>query len=236
MENNLTKVCRSCGAEGHDNFCSKCGLPYHVKRISMWGLVHDIFHLFTHLDKGFGYTLKRLLISPGHMQREYIEGDRSRHQKPFSMFLICASLAAFCRYWILQVLIKYYHVGNVAEATFFHEYTFIFFSLFLPIHVLIIYFLFLKAGYNYAEIGVFSLYSFAFFLVVATVISMFKFIFPTMDTAYVEFPFLLIYNTISFINFFNKQRKWVVALKSILILTAVFFLIQILEDYLIGLM
>lgn len=230
------QVCKSCGFSGMGSFCSYCGNPYQTKRISMKGLLHDVFHVFTHLDKGFGYTCKMLLLAPGHMQRAYIDGDRSRHQKPFSMFLICATIAALSRYWIFSVLINYYNTGNVSEANFFHEYMVIFNIALLPVHALIIYLLFYKSGYNYAEIGVFVLYSVSFFFLIATGIALFKFVWPGFDTAYVEFPILLIYNTIAFINFFHRQSRWIVALKSIIIMAAIFFLIQLLEDFAIKLL
>ena len=86
QHNVADRVCKSCGSSVVSNYCGECGVPYHVRRISMAGLLEDIFHFFTHFDKGFGYTAKMLIKAPGHMQREYIEGDRIRHQKPFSIF------------------------------------------------------------------------------------------------------------------------------------------------------
>lgn len=236
MENDeLVQVCKSCGFSGNENYCSRCGQPYRAKRISMAGLLHDVFHVFTHLDRGFGYTIKVLILAPGHMQREYIEGDRSSHQKPFSMFLICATIAAISRYWIYQTLIKYYHVGSTSESAFTDKYMVIFFIVLLPLHVFITYILFFKSGYNFAEIAVFVLYSWSFCLLVASCIALLRFIWPGLDTAYVELPFLLIYNTITFINFFRKQPRWLVAVKSVVIILAIFFMIQKAEDFVIGL-
>lgn len=229
----LVQVCKSCGAAGNGNYCNQCGHPYSPKRISLSGLLHDIFHFFTHLDKGFGYTLKRLVTTPGHMQREYLEGDRARYQKPFSMFLICATVTAIGRYWIFQVLMKYYGTGNTTEATFFHEYMIISFSLLLPFHVLLIFALFYKSGYNYAEIGVLTLYSFAFLFLGAVCITLLRFIWPEMDTAYIDLPFFLMYNTITFMNFFHRQPRWLVAIKSVVVISAIFFSIQFTEDFVI---
>lgn len=201
----------------------------------MHGLLHDIFHLFTHLDKGFGYTLKMLSLAPGKMQRQYIEGDRARHQKPFSMFLICATITAVTKYWVSQILIKYYHASDAGEASFYNEYMVIFFLVLLPLYTLLIYLFFHKARYNLAEILVFFLYSVAFFFLAATAISFLRFIWPRMDTAYIEFPFLLIYNTITFINFFRTQSRWIVAIKSMIIIMIIFFSIQVCEDFVIDL-
>lgn len=236
MENDeLIQVCKSCGFSGIENYCRRCGLPFQAKRITVSGLLHDIFHLFTHLDKGFGYTIKMLIKQPGRMQREYIEGDRAKHQKPFSMFLICATVLALIRYWIFKILIKYYDTGSISEANFHHEYTIIFFLVLLPLHALLIYLLFYKSGYNYAETVVFVLYALSFFLLIAICINLLKFIWPELDTAFVELPVLLVYNTITFINFFHKQPRWIVALKSLIIVSLIFYLIQVTEDFVIDL-
>ena len=227
------EVCSSCGLSGEGKYCRQCGLPYKTKRISMSGLLEDVFHFFTHLDKGFGYTVKKLLTTPGTMQKEYIEGNRSLHQKPFSMFFICATIAALTRYWIFQVLIKYYDTGSVTEMNFFHEYMVILNIALLPLHALIIYIFFYRSGYNYAEIGVLVLYSVSFFFLLASCIALLKFFWPHLDTAYIELPLLLLYNTVTFINFFNTQSRWTVAVKSIIIILGIFLLIQKLEDYII---
>ena len=234
MQNNEpARICKSCGSNVIENYCGQCGAPYRVKRISMAGLLHDILHFFTHLDKGFGYTVKMLVKAPGHMQRQYIEGDRARHQKPFSMFFICATVSALSRYWINQILMKYYHAGNISEGTFFDKYMVLFIIALLPFFALVIFVFFYKSGYNYAEVGVSVLYSVAFFLLVTSCISLLKFIWIELDTAHIEFPFLLVYNTITFINFFNKQPRWIVIIKSIVITTGFFLLLQVTEDFFI---
>lgn len=234
MENEqLLRICKTCGFEGAENYCARCGNAYITKRISMHGLFHDIFHLFTHLDKGFGYTIKQLIVAPGTMQREYIEGNRSRYQKPFSMFLICATISGLVRYWIIEALIKYFNAGNITEGSFFHEYMFLFHAILLPVYALLIYSFFYKSGYNYAEITVFAMYSVAFLFLVGAIIFLLKFIWPDLDTAYIEMPFLLLYTPVTYINFFRRQSVLMVALKSILIITLFFLLIQKLEDTII---
>lgn len=231
----LNKTCKSCGYSGDENYCSHCGQPYTTKRITLSGLLHDIIHLFTHLDRGFGYTLKKLITQPGRMQREYAEGYRSKHQKPFSMFFICATITALSRYWIFQALIKYYHVGSISEMNFINEYMVIFHIALLPLHALITYLFFFRSGYNYAEIGMLILYSISAFFLITTGIALLKFAWPKLDTAYIEFPLLIIYTTITYLNFFDTQRAWVVMLKTIAITTVVFLLIQVIEDFAIEL-
>jgi hypothetical protein len=94
------QICNSCGFSGTGNFCSNCGQNYKIKRITLQRLIHDIFHFLAHLDKGFAYTVKQMVVAPGKMQRQYTDGERSKHQKPFSMFFICVTIAALSRYWV----------------------------------------------------------------------------------------------------------------------------------------
>jgi Protein of unknown function (DUF3667) len=225
------EICKSCGFSGVENYCGRCGRPYKTKRISLTGLLHDIFHLFTHLDKGFGYTLKLLVLSPGHMQRVFIEGERNRYQKPFSMFFICATLAALSRYWIFKALHTYYHTDSISEANFFHEYMVLLQIALLPLNAFITCLFFYRSKYNYAEIGVLVLYTMAFLFVISIIIMLLKFFWPDLDTAYIELPIMIIYSIITNINFFRGSNPWKVALKSLVIITGLFFLIQVAEDF-----
>lgn len=230
MRVSAMQVCKSCGKSGNGKYCSQCGQTYEIKRITLKGLLHDVFHFFTHLDKGFGFTLRQLFTVPGKMQYEYIAGNRHPYQKPFSMFFICATVAGLGRYWIYLAVLRYYHTGNIAEANFFHEYLVALQILLLPFNVLLTYFLFYKTNYNYAETGVFLLYTTSGFFLIVTVISLLRFIWPSLDTALIELPLLTIYNAVSFLNFYTQQAKWLVVVKSIILFACLFFTTQIIED------
>ena len=225
------QTCKACGSSGAGNFCANCGQTFKTKRITLKGLLHDVFHFFTHLEKGFGYTAKQLAIAPGKMQREYVEGVRSRYQKPFSMFFICASVNALVRYWIFESLFKFYHWGNPIEANFFHQYMVLLYTILMPLIILITWLFFFNAKYNYAETGVLQLYLFSFIFLAVTVIAFTKFIWHDLDTAKIELPVILVYSTITCINFYNKNNKWITAIKSIALLVVIFFLAQKAEDF-----
>lgn len=226
--------CKSCGKEGTGKFCSACGQSYSVKRITLSTILHDVFHFFTHLEKGFGYTLRQLCVAPGAMQREYVEGVRSRHQKPFSMFFICASANAVARYWIQEGMVKYYH-QDAAEATLRHEYQLLLLLIALPVISLIMWLLFKSSKYNYAEIGVLELYLVSFVLIAIIPITCLKFIWPAMDTAWIEFPLFVAYGVITTIRFFPRSNPWASAVKSVIATCAFFFCFQLMEDFVIGL-
>ena len=116
--------CRNCGHAISGNYCSNCGDKASIKAITLSNIFHEVFHYFTHLDKGFGYTLKKLITSPGTMQRKYIEGERARHQKPFSMFFICGTISGLGYYLINVAFRKLYGEADYVSEDFFRHYLF----------------------------------------------------------------------------------------------------------------
>jgi len=57
-------------------------------------LLHDAWHLFTHLDGTLWATLQLLLFSPGRLTREYFEDHRARYMPPFRLYFVI-SIAFF---------------------------------------------------------------------------------------------------------------------------------------------
>jgi hypothetical protein len=170
------------------------------------------------------------------MQRSYVEGNRAKHQKPFSLFFICGTFSALSRYWLLNALLNYYHVSNTAEVTFFREYMVFLYIALVPVYTLMARLFFYKSGYNYAEIGVMLLYTISLFFLVAPFIFLLKFIWPGLDTVYVEFPIFSVYFIVTFKNFFNKLPRWKVIFLSLITLGIAFFINNLMENIVIRLM
>ena len=233
LKESSLQQCKSCAMLVATNYCGNCGESVVVKRISLHGLIHDAIHLFTHVEKGLLYTLKQLLINPGQMQRTYVEGARTKFQKPFSVFFICATFAGLGKYWIAKVLVYYQMVGEVSDADFHHKYMVLEQIAFLPISTLLTYVFFRKSKYNYAETGVMMLYTTGMFLVFSTFISALKFIWHELDGSYIEVPVLIIYNSFTFINFYQPQKKWVIVIKSIGIFLLMFLMIKTFEEFML---
>lgn len=234
MDNTISiKKCPSCGNKGKDNYCSYCGHPFDVKRITFRGLIYDVIHLFTKFEKGFGYTLKQLLISPGTMQRTYILGDRKKHQSPFSMFFICATVSAFLRYLILNYILIHFQTMNPAEVILNKDYLVFLYIFLVPLYAFISYLLFYKSQYNYTEQMVMILYTLSIIFLASPFLFLLLFIWPHLDVMYVEFTIYAVYFTITFINFFISYKRWKVILFSILTLALAFVINQAAEDLVI---
>jgi len=86
--------CLNCGAalESKDHFCSNCGQNSSTHRLTFKHLLHEIFHAFTHADKGILFLLKGMATKPGTVAREYIEGKRKKYFSPFTFFAILMAL------------------------------------------------------------------------------------------------------------------------------------------------
>jgi len=225
--------CKMCGEPRKGDYCYKCGQSFAIQRLTLKGIFHEAFHYFTHLDNAFPYTIKQLILSPGNMQREYVNGIRKKYQKPFSMFFICASFAALSLYLINLSLVKYFGTGDSEEALFFHKYWVLLQVCMFPVFATITYLFFNNKQYNYAEIMILQLYTFSFIFLILTVIHLFKYIAPHLQTRYIELPVFVLYTIFTNVFFFNKSSRLATITKSILIITINFFLATALQDILV---
>ena len=91
-------------------FCPACGQPTPAHRIDWHFLGHELEHSILHMDLGVFFTLKNLMLRPGHMIRHYIEGRRAGIVKPLLLFMMSAAL--------LIVLAKYMLSGDLVGGAF----------------------------------------------------------------------------------------------------------------------
>jgi len=89
-------VCKNCNSKYQGNFCNNCGQKNTVGRFTFKNIFSEAFHAFTHADKSFLVTLKKVLQNPGKVAYEYIvECRRKKYFNPFTFFLILTAIAAF---------------------------------------------------------------------------------------------------------------------------------------------
>ena len=227
---NTFYTCKNCGHKNEESYCSRCGQSFSTHRITLQHLFEEIFHFFTHMEHGFGYTLKQLVIAPGIIQKKYLEGHRVKLQKPFSMFFLCATLCGLAEYWINTAISKYYNAGDQNEIYFFQHYL-VFEQVFLaPVYALTLWILFIRFKYNYAEWLVITFYLSSFFFLLIIPVNALKFIWPDLNTMYIEFPILTAYNVLTTINLFNQYPRWKVVLLGCLGVGINYGLAEIVKD------
>lgn len=108
------ELCEYCQHAMTGNFCSNCGRPKQLKRIDGKYIVSEISSVLN-FDKGILFTIKELLIRPGHNVHNFIHKDRNRLVKPI-IFIIISSLI----YTIAQQLLRfedgYVSAGGFGES------------------------------------------------------------------------------------------------------------------------
>jgi hypothetical protein len=76
-------------------FCGQCGQQTGAHRLTLGSIGHDVVHALFHVDHSILALLKGLLLRPGHLARDYIEGRRKRYFGPFGFVVIMTGLATF---------------------------------------------------------------------------------------------------------------------------------------------
>lgn len=212
-------VCRHCHLEGMGRYCSNCGEIYEPKRITFHSIIHEAVHTFTHADKGILHTLKCLALHPGTMQKEYIEGERKIHQKPFALFFICATITAIALHFVNKSPADYIDL-DLAKEHFYKNYYVIMQTVLLPAYALITWGVFYSKNFNYAEALVLMIYSLSFSLLIIIPINLLGYIFKGINDQLVEIIFLAVYMTITNVNFFKEKNHFMIVAKSVVVMLA----------------
>jgi hypothetical protein len=87
-ERTTVSQCKNCGYIVSEVYCSHCGQRIAVGRISAAYVLQEFFHFLTNIRRLFFLTSLRLLLSPGAVAEEFVEGKRQKYQSPVSYFLI----------------------------------------------------------------------------------------------------------------------------------------------------
>ena len=74
-------------------FCSNCGGKIVKERITFKKLLSEVFNVVFGWDSKFFLTLKKMLISPHIVLKDYIDGVRKRYVNPFAYLAIGAALS-----------------------------------------------------------------------------------------------------------------------------------------------
>ena len=80
--------CLNCGTPLRGQYCGGCGQRARGRLISLWELLQDAFGDLFEIDSRLWRTLTPLLIRPGRLTRDYLEGKRARYMPPFRMYLV----------------------------------------------------------------------------------------------------------------------------------------------------
>ena len=81
------------------NFCPVCGQENHGKRATIGILFHDFMQDYFTFDNKFFRSFVPLILKPGFLTKEFIEGRRKRYIPPVRLYLfisfICLLVTSF---------------------------------------------------------------------------------------------------------------------------------------------
>jgi hypothetical protein len=220
----MTITCKNCGFHYKGNFCSNCGQSAETHEMNFHFLWHDIQHGLLHVDKGLFYTIKELLTRPGNSIREFVEGKRANHFKPFSFVLVLAGLYALIyHYFHMNVLNNKIVISGTDKGAdelrdtvqkvieWLGEHYAVVALAQLPIYATSTFLAFKKSGYNYVEHLVINAFLIGQRLLVQIIFfPLFYFFRGTKWTDNMEGITTLIGIILmiwSLIQFFDKQKK-----------------------------
>lgn len=233
---NTTIICKNCGSQVSDNFCSSCGQRADTHKLNMHFILHDLQHGLFHFDKGILYTAKQLLTRPGHTIREFLEGKRIRHFQPLSFAIVLATFYGLLWHYLIfdRLHSSLTEPGeDITRAswkivTWINEH-FAFDCLILIItSTLVSYVIFKKRKYNLAEHLVLNTYLMGLFLIVSLLVFPIVYIFGnalTLQYGIVQQGFLLVLMCWCYAQFFNDASKT----KVISLTLGAFFIISLLN-------
>ena len=84
--------CLNCGTHLKGQYCGNCGQRSRSRLISLWELISDAFGDLFEIDSRLWQTVVPLMIRPGRLTRDYLQGRRARYMPPFRMYLVLSLL------------------------------------------------------------------------------------------------------------------------------------------------
>lgn len=170
--------CRQCGTNFEGEFCSQCGQRRYV-RINARYVWQEFSDSILKMNHGFLFTLKGLLTRPGKVARDYIDGKRQMHARPFRLAVLLTVISFFIAFKLLDLSsimlqTQYYQSAvNSLEGdtgveslksmlSFFYNYSSVIMLLLIPCFALITKIAFYGWEQNYYEHLVINAFYFSF--------------------------------------------------------------------------
>lgn len=164
----MSEICKNCSNEIVLNFCGNCGQKK-AKRIDRTYIKDEIQYTVFHMNKGFLYSIKKILRAPGKTAREFLEGNRVNHYKPILLLFVVAGFSAFLTNTFIHpdtVLAEIYQRSSqkipqfqIQFNSFIFKYQAIVMLLTVPFMAFFAWLAFKKWGYNYYENVVITAFS-----------------------------------------------------------------------------
>jgi hypothetical protein len=84
--------CANCGTTVTIHYCPNCGQKHAEGRLHMGYLLSEFAHNYLGTDSGFFFTVREMLVRPGHAVNEFLNGKRRPYLKPVQFYLLLLTL------------------------------------------------------------------------------------------------------------------------------------------------
>ncbi|WP_372973486.1 DUF3667 domain-containing protein [Muriicola sp.] len=86
------RPCKNCGMLSQGNFCTRCGQRLSVHKVTFRETFEDLSDALISVNAPLLITVRDLVIRPGDLLRNYLEGKRKRYYRPVAFFLLTTFL------------------------------------------------------------------------------------------------------------------------------------------------
>jgi hypothetical protein len=88
--------CRNCDADVPlgQVYCGNCGQTCATARLTLHEIGHDLLHALVHVDRSGLSLIRMLLVRPGTIALNYVQGKRKRYFGPFSFLVVVVAAAS----------------------------------------------------------------------------------------------------------------------------------------------
>ncbi len=88
----VSVACANCGTAVGLHYCPNCGQKHAEGRLRMGHLFSEFAHNYLGTDSGFFFTLREMIVRPGHAVNEFLAGKRKPYLKPVQFYLLMLTL------------------------------------------------------------------------------------------------------------------------------------------------
>ena len=89
-----SQECANCSTTLNGAYCHACGQSSHIHR-SLLHMLEEVLHGIFHFDTKAWRTIPALILRPGYLTKDYIEGKRTSFVSPLALFLFLIFLMFF---------------------------------------------------------------------------------------------------------------------------------------------
>lgn len=107
--------CNNCNAPLTGPFCHICGQRDDDLRRPIWTFFRELFHAIFDTDSKIVKTVLLLVLLPGGLSRDFMEGKRARYLPPFRLYIVLL-FVFFATLSLADILIIDIHVTPKAET------------------------------------------------------------------------------------------------------------------------